>query len=73
VDDALFEFVEEHTRKIPLADLDLAATAKANDALGVEFKLPPDSETNSVRLAFQTPYANPPQYNLSARGPALHQ
>lgn len=47
VDDALFEFVEEHTRKIPLADLDLAATAKANDALGVEFKLPPDSESAS--------------------------
>ncbi|MGB9234713.1 MAG: hypothetical protein WCC04_09885 [Terriglobales bacterium] len=41
VGDALFDFADERTRKIPLADLDLAATAKANDAMGVEFKLPP--------------------------------
>lgn len=38
--DALFDFDEEHTRKILLADLDLAATEKANDAAGVDFKLP---------------------------------
>ena len=38
--DALFDFDDEHTSKIPLADLDLAATEKANDAAGVDFKLP---------------------------------
>lgn len=39
--DALFDFGdEERTRKIPLADLDLPATAKANDLRGGEFKLP---------------------------------
>lgn len=38
--DALFDFDDEHTRKILLADLDLAATEKANDAAGVDFKLP---------------------------------
>ncbi|MFZ0480864.1 MAG: hypothetical protein WAL71_17115, partial [Terriglobales bacterium] len=48
VGDALFDFVEEHARKIPLSELDLAATAKANDALGVEFKLPPGSESISA-------------------------
>ena len=39
--DALFNFDdEERTRKIPLTDLDLPATAKANDLRGGEFKLP---------------------------------
>lgn len=39
--DALFDFDDdERTRKIPLADLDLNATAKANDLRGVDFKLP---------------------------------
>jgi len=38
--DALFDFDDEHTSKIPLADLDLPATEKANDAAGVDFKLP---------------------------------
>ena len=38
--DALFDFDDEHTSKIPLADLDLAATEKVNDAAGVDFKLP---------------------------------
>lgn len=41
VGDALFDFDEERTHKILLADLDLAATQKINDSLGVEFKLPP--------------------------------
>jgi hypothetical protein len=38
--DALFDFDDGSTHKILLADLDLTATQKANDALGVEFKLP---------------------------------
>ncbi|MGA9526577.1 MAG: hypothetical protein WBS24_00535 [Terriglobales bacterium] len=48
VGDALFDFADENTRKIPLADLDLAATVKTNDALGVEFKLPPGSDNISA-------------------------
>jgi hypothetical protein len=40
VGDALFDFADGRARKILLADLDLAATQKANDAAGVEFKLP---------------------------------
>jgi hypothetical protein len=33
-------FSEQRTRKIPLADLDIPATKKANDDRGVEFQLP---------------------------------
>lgn len=46
--DALFDFDDEHTRKIPLADLDLAATGKANDVRGVDFTLPPGSSGGSA-------------------------
>ncbi len=45
--DALFDFDDEHTRKILLADLDLAATEKANDAAGVDFKLPTSAVGNA--------------------------
>jgi hypothetical protein len=45
--DALFDFDDEHTRKILLADLDLAATEKANDAAGVDFKLPASTIGNA--------------------------
>jgi hypothetical protein len=31
---------DEHNKKIPLADLDVAATVKANDDRGLEFKVP---------------------------------
>jgi len=40
VGDTLFDFDAGRTRKILLADLDLAATQKANDDLGVDFKIP---------------------------------
>ena len=40
VGDTLFDFEAGRTRKILLADLDLAATQKANDDLGVDFKIP---------------------------------
>ena len=44
VGDTLFDFAEDRARKIPLADLDLATTRKANDEHGVEFKVPPGSK-----------------------------
>jgi hypothetical protein len=40
VGDTLFDFGEGRTRKILLADLDLAATQKANDDHGVDFRVP---------------------------------
>lgn len=40
VGDTLFDFDDGRTRKILLADLDLAATRKANDDRGVEFQVP---------------------------------
>ncbi|MGC2793592.1 MAG: hypothetical protein WA899_16320 [Candidatus Sulfotelmatobacter sp.] len=40
----LWVFDLQHTQKIPLSDLDLPATAKANDARGVDFQLPGASE-----------------------------
>ena len=48
IGDTLFDFAEGRTRKVPLADLDLAATRKANDDQGVEFKLPPASEATGT-------------------------
>jgi hypothetical protein len=43
VGDTLFDFSDGLTRKIQLATIDVAATQKANEAIGVEFKLPPAS------------------------------
>lgn len=40
VGDTLFELTGGRTRKILLADLDLPATQKANDDLGVDFQVP---------------------------------
>ncbi len=36
----LFDLTPGHRLKIPLSDLDLAATQKANDDQGIDFKLP---------------------------------
>ena len=36
----LWSFSEQKTKKIPLSDLDVAATQKANDDRGVEFRVP---------------------------------
>lgn len=44
VGETLFDFAEDRTHKILLADLDLPATRRANDDRGVEFKLPPASK-----------------------------
>jgi hypothetical protein len=40
VGQTLWNFAPQHTQKIPLADLDLAATAQANDDRGVTFRIP---------------------------------
>jgi hypothetical protein len=40
VGDTLFELSGGRTRKILLADLDLSATEKANDDLGIDFRVP---------------------------------
>jgi hypothetical protein len=38
----LFDLADNRSHKILLADLDLPATRKANDARGVDFQIPPD-------------------------------
>jgi len=40
VGDTLFDLTDNRSHKIQLADLDLLATRKANDARGVEFQVP---------------------------------
>ena len=47
VGDTLFDFSGDRTHKILISDLDIPATQKANDASGVEFKLPPPVEAPS--------------------------
>jgi hypothetical protein len=46
VNGTLFDFTDGRSRKIPLADLDLPATEKANDDLGVDFQVPAKSAQN---------------------------
>jgi hypothetical protein len=43
VGDTLFDLADNRSHKIQLADLDLAATRKANDARGVDFQVPSES------------------------------
>jgi hypothetical protein len=40
VGETLWNFSPQHTQKIPLSDLDLPATTKANDERGVDFRVP---------------------------------
>jgi hypothetical protein len=40
VGQTLWNFAPQHTQKIPLSDIDLPATTKANDERGVDFRLP---------------------------------
>jgi hypothetical protein len=40
VGQTLFNFNPQHTQKIPLSDLDIPATTKANDERGVDFRMP---------------------------------
>jgi hypothetical protein len=44
VGQTLWNFAPQHTEKIPLADLDLAATTKANDDQGITFRVPAGNE-----------------------------
>lgn len=44
VGQTLWNFAPQHTQKIALADLDLQATAKANDDRGVAFRIPAANE-----------------------------
>src|ERR1700728_683429 len=44
VGETLWNFAPQHTEKIPLSDLDLAATAKANDERGLTFRVPGSNE-----------------------------
>ena len=46
VGDVLYDLTPLHHRKIAIADLDLKATSKQNDDLGIGFQLPAASETN---------------------------
>ena len=44
VGQTLWNFTPQRTEKIPLSDLDIPATQKANEGQGVEFRLPASSE-----------------------------
>jgi hypothetical protein len=44
VGQTLWNFAPQHTEKIPLSDLDLPATTKANDDRGVTFRVPASNE-----------------------------
>jgi hypothetical protein len=44
VGQTLWNFAPQHTEKIPLSELDLAATAKANEDRGLTFRVPSSNE-----------------------------
>lgn len=46
IGDMLYDLTPGRHHKIPLAELDLASTAKQNDERGIDFKLPPATETS---------------------------
>jgi hypothetical protein len=46
VGSTLYDLTEGRSHKIALADLDLTATSKQNDARGIDFQLPSHSEAN---------------------------
>lgn len=49
VGQTLFNFTPQRTEKIALADLDLAATQKANDDRGVTFRIPAASQSPNLQ------------------------
>jgi len=71
--DSLYVF-DQSRKKIALADLDIAATIKANDDRGIEFRMPPSMKKNATTTAPQTSTpdqkqkANPPA-NIAAVAP----
>lgn len=48
VGETLFDFSADRTHKILISDLDIGATQKANEASGVEFKLPPGEAASTL-------------------------
>jgi hypothetical protein len=46
VGSTLYDLTSGHRQKIPLADLDLTATAKQNDDRGIDFQVPAPNEAN---------------------------
>jgi hypothetical protein len=50
VGNMLYDLSPGHHRKIAIADLDLKATAKQNDDLGINFQLPPAPEVNNSEV-----------------------
>jgi hypothetical protein len=46
VGNTLLDMTEGHHRRVPLSDLDVEATAKQNDDRGIDFRLPPQSQSN---------------------------
>ncbi len=46
----LWNFAPQHTQKIPLLELDIPATTKANDDRGVDFKLPVTQGTLTLEI-----------------------
>jgi hypothetical protein len=46
IGDTLYDLSEGRRHKIPLADLDLIATARQNDDRGIDFKVPPSAKAN---------------------------
>jgi hypothetical protein len=46
----LWNFAPQHTQKIPLSELDIPATTKANDDRGVDFKLPVTQGTLTLEI-----------------------
>lgn len=59
----LWNFAPQRTQKIPLAELDLAATVKANDERGVTFRIP---------AANDSPAAPPASMQGQPPAPAVH-
>ncbi len=46
VGSTLYDLTPGHSRRVPLADLNLAATSQQNDSLGIDFQLPGSSGAN---------------------------
>ncbi len=46
IGDTLYDLTPGRHHKIPLAELDLTSTAQQNDDRGIDFRLPPNPETN---------------------------
>jgi hypothetical protein len=66
--DTLYVF-DDGRKKIALADLDLAATVKANDDRGMEFKVPPTPKKN--KAATPAPQSTKPDSSSDSKPPNI--